>query len=166
MAETVHLFLKAKGSVIKGDSTQHSGGREDSIEVLYFDYNVTTAREAGSGMATGRRQYQPILLRKRVDKATPLLFKALTNNEEISGLFKFYRPSLGGDGTTQQFFTIEINKGRIASQKLINPDSIVPATSTQPPMEEITIVYAEITQTYEEGGVTHTDNWSHGGGHG
>lgn len=32
-----------------------------------------TAREAGSGNATGRRQYRPILIRKDVSKITPLL---------------------------------------------------------------------------------------------
>ena len=30
---------------------------------------MITAREAGSGMATGRRQYQPLLIRKRIDKS-------------------------------------------------------------------------------------------------
>jgi type VI secretion system secreted protein Hcp len=166
MAETVHLFLKANGSQVKGDSSQTSAGRENSIECLFFDFNVLTAREAGSGMATGRRQYQPILIRKRVDKATPLLFKALTNNEKIQGVFKFYRPNQAGDGTTEQFFTIEIEDGRVSSQKLVNPDTIVPASSTQPPMEEITFHFASITQTIENGGITHQDTWSAGGKHG
>ena len=32
-----------------------------------------TAREAGSGNATGRRQYRPIVIRHDIDKTTPLL---------------------------------------------------------------------------------------------
>lgn len=35
-----------------------------------------TTREAGSGMATGRRQYNPIRFSKRIDKSTPLLARA------------------------------------------------------------------------------------------
>ena len=100
MAETVHLYLKANGSDIKGESTQTSLGRADSIECLYFEDSVRTARETGSGRATGRRTYEPIVMRKRIDKSSPLLVKALCNNEVVEGIFKFFRPNPAGDGTT------------------------------------------------------------------
>ena len=90
MAETVHLYLKANGSDIKGESTQHSMGRQDSIECTYYEQKVVTAREAGSGQATGRRQYEPLLIRKRIDKASPLIAKALVENQVIEGVFKFF----------------------------------------------------------------------------
>lgn len=160
MAETVHLFLKANGTDIKGDSTQHSLERKDSIEALFYEYNVKTAREAGSGMATGRRQYEPMLIRKRVDKATPLLFKALAENQKVEGVLKFYRPNPNGDGTTEQFFSISFKDGRVASHRIINPDSIVPATATQPTMEEITFVFHTISMVYTDGGIEHEDTWS------
>jgi type VI protein secretion system component Hcp len=44
---------------------------------------MATGREAGTGIATGRRQYQPLLVRKRVDKATPLLMKAMSSSERL-----------------------------------------------------------------------------------
>ena len=113
MAETVHLYLKASGSDIQGNSTQVSLGRENSIECVYYEQEVMTAREAGSGMATGRRQYKPLLIRKRIDKSTPLIAKALCNNQEIEGIFKFFRPSPTGDGTTEQFFTVEIGRAHV-----------------------------------------------------
>jgi len=160
MAETVHLFLKANGSDIKGDSTQSSLGRQDSIECLFYDQRVVTAREAGSGMATGRRQYEPLLIRKRIDKSSPLIAKALTQNQVIEGVFKFFRPNPSGDGTTQQFYTVRIKQGRVASIKQTSPDSIEPATSTQPALEEITFVFNTIAWTYEDGGVTHEDTWN------
>ncbi|MCB1185762.1 type VI secretion system tube protein Hcp [bacterium] len=37
---------------------------------------ATGRRDAASGMATGRRTYEPIVIRKRIDKSTPLLFEA------------------------------------------------------------------------------------------
>lgn len=159
MAETVHLFLKANGADIKGDSTQTSLGREGSIEILSFVADVITARETGSGLATGRRQYQPIMIRKRVDKSTPLLLKALCENQVIEGAFKFFRPNLTGDGTTEQFFTINIKKGRVNSHKIINPDTFNPASANQPTMEEVTFVFHTIDWTITDGGVTHTDTW-------
>lgn len=160
MAETVHLYLKSNGAEIQGNSSQISLGRENSIECLFFESGVVTAREAGSGMATGRRQYQPILIRKRIDKSTPLIAKALCNNEVIEGIFKFFRPNPAGDGTTQQFFTMYIKQGRVESQRIWSPDTIVPATSTEPPQEEIGFVLHTIGWTYEDGGVMHEDTWN------
>ena len=160
MAETVHLYLKANGQDIKGSSTQESLGRKDSIECVYYEQAVKTAREAGSGMATGRRQYEPLLIRKRIDKASPLIAKALVENQAIDAKFKFYRPNPNGDGTTEQFYTVEIKQGRIASQKQIVPDNIVPASSTEPPLEEITFVFHTISWTVTNGGITHEDTWN------
>ncbi|AGC46059.1 hypothetical protein MYSTI_04769 [Myxococcus stipitatus DSM 14675] len=159
MAETVHLFLKSNASDVKGESTQTSLGREGSIECLSFEQSIITAREAGSGMATGRRQYEPLRIVKRIDKSSPLLAKALTKNEVIDGVFKFFRPNPTGDGTTEQFYTVEIKKGRVASLKQLVPDTFIPATSQQPPLEEVTFVFHTISWTYTNGGVTHEDSW-------
>lgn len=159
MAETVHLYLKANGSDIQGESTQTSLGRENSIECLYLEHSVATAREGGSGLATGRRQYQPLVFRKRIDKSTPLLAKALCENQVIEGIFKFFRPNPTGDGTTEQFYTIQVKKGRLASFKQISPDSFDPASSTQPEMEEVSVVFHTISWTYANGGVMHEDTW-------
>ena len=159
MAETVHLYLKANGTDIQGESTQTSLGRENSIECVFYKQSVITARESGSGMATGRRQYEPLLIRKRIDKGSPLLMKALAENTVIEGVFKFFRPNPTGDGTTEQFYTVDIKRGRIASIAQYVPDTMVPATSTEPPMEEVTFVFHTISWTYTNGGVTHEDTW-------
>ena len=159
MAETVHLYLKSNGSDVQGESTQTSLGRENSIECLYFESSVATQRETGSGMATGRRQHQPLLIRKRIDKSSPLLAKALCNNEVIEGTFKFFRPNPTGDGTTEQFFTVVISKGRIASQRFWNPNSLVAAGINEPAQEEVTFVFHSIKWTYTNGGVEHQDTW-------
>lgn len=160
MAETVHLYLKANGADVKGESTQTSLGRKDSIECIEFTHAVKTAREAGTSRATGRRQYEPIVIRKRIDKASPLIAKALAENEKIDAVFKFFRPNPTGDGTTEQFYTIEIKEGRVAHFKQEVEDTIVPASSLMPPMEEVGFVFHSIVWTFADGGVTHEDTWS------
>lgn len=160
MAETVHLYLKANATDIQGESTQVSLGRENSIECVYFEHAVKTAREAGSGMATGRRVYEPLIIRKRIDKSSPLIFKALCENQVIDGTFKFFRPNPTGDGTTEQFYTIDIKQGRINTIKDFVPDTINPVSSSDPPLEEITFVFHTISWTFTNGGVTHEDTWS------
>ena len=159
MAETVHLYLKANGVDVQGQSTQTSLGRENSIECVHLMTSVRTARETGSGMATGRRQHDPIVIVKRIDKSSPLLAKALCLNEVIEGVFKFFRPNPTGDGTTEQFYTIKITKGRVASHKQWVPDTINPASTNAPPLEEVSFVFHSIEWTFTDGGVTHADTW-------
>lgn len=160
MAETVHLYLTGNGNAINGESSQESLGRKDSIECLAYESSVETAREAGSGMATGRRAHQPLLIRKRIDKATPLILKALCENQVIEGVFKFFRPNPVGDGTTEQFATVTIKQGRVNSSRLYVPDTSQVISSNLPPMEEVTFVFHTIEWTYTNGGVTHLDTWS------
>ncbi len=160
MAETVHLYLKANGKDIKGESTQTSLGREGSIECVVYDQGVQTAREAATGMVTGRRQYAPLRIVKRIDKASPLLMKALTSNEKIDGVFKFFRPNPAGDGTTEQFYTVEVKEGHIASVKQFVLDTLDPSQCGKAPLEEVTLVFKTIKWTYMNGGVTHEDSWA------
>jgi len=159
MAESVHLYLKANGQDIKGESTQESLGRKDSIECISYKQDVKTARETGSGMATGRRQYEPLLIRKRIDKSSPLIYKALVENTVIEGTFKFFRPNPSGDGTTEQFYTVVIKRGRVAAVDQTVRDVLDPASHNEPPIEEVAFVFHTISWTYTNGGVTHEDTW-------
>jgi type VI protein secretion system component Hcp len=42
-----------------------------------------TASDAASGMASGKRQHQPFTIRKEVDSASPLLFKACASGQHF-----------------------------------------------------------------------------------
>jgi type VI secretion system secreted protein Hcp len=160
MAETVHLYLKANGKDIQGESTQTSLGRENSIECVSYEQGVTSAREAGTGTVVGRRQYTPLTITKRIDKSSPLLMKALVNNEKIDATFKFFRPNPAGDGTTEQFYSVALKEGHIASVKQIVPETLNPVTASYPPLEQVAFVFKTISWTYTKGGVTHEDSWS------
>ncbi len=159
MAETVHLYLKANGKDIKGESTQESLGRKDSIECVAYDEGVKSARESGTGMLTGRRQYDPLKIVKRIDSASPLIFKALTSNERIDAVFKFFRPNPTGDGTTEQFYTVEIKNGNVASVHDIVHNTLDKTLVDHPPLEEVAFVFQDIKWTYMKGGITHEDKW-------
>jgi len=160
MAMSVHLKLKANDSDIEGDSTITSLERENTIECLSFEDSVRTAREASTGMASGQRTYEPLKITKRIDKSSPLLAKALCDNERCEGEFLFFRPNQEGDGTTEQFFTIKIENAFISSICRVSPDVIDPASANAPPTEEISFVFGKITWTYVDGGIEHIDDWA------
>ena len=159
MAMTVHLTLKANGEDIQGESSVTTLDREDTIECFSFDYGVISASEAFSGAPSGQRNYEPIRITKRVDKATPLLWKALCENQQIEGTFKFFRPSPAGDGTTEQFYTVEISQARIAGIDFTSPDAMGGAGAQEPPTETVSFVYNNMSQTYESTGAAHQDAW-------
>lgn len=164
MAESIHLFLKANGQDIQGESSQTSNGRENSIECVEFLDAVRTAREHGSRAAVGRRVHEPIAIVKRIDKSTPLLAKALCRNEVVNGEFKFFRPNPAGDGTTEQFFTVKIENARIDSIERHSPNSFDPAESKNPPLETVKFVYHTITWTFVPTGAEFVDSWSNSDG--
>ncbi len=58
-------------------------GIDGEIAVESFSWGVVTPRDAASGQASGKRQYEPIIIRKRIDKTSPLLFR-LTNDKPRS----------------------------------------------------------------------------------
>jgi len=158
MAETVHLFLKANNSDIQGDSTQTSLGRENSIECLEFWHPAKAGTLSTSGRSSGsKRQYGPIVFVKRIDKSSPLLMKAMCSNSVVQGKFLFYRPNPTGDGTTEQFYTIEIKQARIIAVTQYVPDVLNPDLVSYPPMEEVSISFHSVKWTFTNGGVEHED---------
>ena len=167
MAQTVHLSLykspKEKGPQIKGESSQLADGRENTIECVFFESSVTTPRDAGSGKATGRRQFAPIKIRKRIDASSPELAKAMSQNEKLDGKFDFFRPASDGVGGDQAFYSIEFARGFISDITVCMPDTMEnPGLTNAEAYETVTFTFDEITWTYNGSGkpTVHTDSWS------
>ena len=159
MSMTVHLTMTANGEAVEGDSIQTTMDRENTIECFSFEYGVQSASEAFSGAASGNRNYEPIRVVKRIDKSTPLLWKALCNNEVVEGAFKFYRPNPAGDGTTEHFYTVELTEARVAGIDFDSPNAMMEG-SNEPATETVTFVYNNMLQTYESTGAAHEDKFA------
>ena len=56
--------LKADVYKVSVVDSHKTPGRENSIEPLELQASVMAPRDAGSGLAAGRRQYKPVLIRK------------------------------------------------------------------------------------------------------
>jgi type VI protein secretion system component Hcp len=76
----LNAYLQIPG--ISGET--HEGTPAGAISVESFSWGASqTARETGSGMATGRRQHQPIVIMKRIDKASPMLMQAAVSGRHF-----------------------------------------------------------------------------------
>ncbi len=145
MADTVHLYLKLNGVDIHGESTQTSLGRANSIECTSLSFDV----EAGGHVRTG-----DITVAARIDKATPLVVKGLVQKQTAEAVFRFFRPSPTGDGTTEQFFTIVGKSGHVRSAQMRVPDTLSPASGNLPPMMQYSFSFDSVEETYTHNGVT------------
>ncbi len=160
MPNTVFLNLEVDGNNIEGESTMASMDREGSIECVSYYHEVITPREDATGALTGRRQHHPITIVKRIDKSSPLMFKALCLNEPITkGRFRFFRRT-GETGTEQHIYTVLIEKGYVAGIREESANVLYGDGESQPLLERVSFVFQDITKTYEIGGATHKDSWA------
>jgi len=149
--QTAHLTLTMNGTLIQGDSTLISMGRENTIQCVSWESEIYQPGASATPLV-----HRPIKFVKLVDKATPLLAKALGENQTGSGVFRFYRPDPSGAGTEQHFLTVTLAGVHLKSHRILVPNTITPATATQPVLEEVTFSYTSITIVYEPNGTETT----------
>ena len=148
----VYLFLRVNGAPVAGESPETSLGRQDAIECLHYRSAVARPSAAGSGVASGRRTYEPLVVWKRIDKSSPLLARALAQNQVVDGVFKFFRQN-PIDGNTEHYYTTEISQGRISAITQFLGEG----THMLEPFEEVAFVFNQIEWTYEPGGAAYSD---------
>ena len=159
-AQTVHINLEIDGNRIEGESTIASLDREGTIEASSAGFSVSVPIDPASGLTTGRRVYRPFTITKRIDKSSPLLFKALAQNEPVTKLEAMYfRPAVGGSGAEEKFMTILLENGRITNIVQTSEDVILAGQDAPPVMEMVSFVFQDITMTYEINGATYKDSW-------
>ena len=160
----LNAYLRFKGQTqgeIKGSVTQK--GREDSIMVIAVDHEIVSPRDPASGLPTGKRMHKPFVITKEVDKSSPLIYNALTNNENIpEWSIKFFTPQIkatAGAGTEVNHYTISLMNANIASVRLKMLNNKNPDLMKYAEYEEISFTYQKITWTWNDGGITADDDW-------
>jgi type VI secretion system secreted protein Hcp len=74
-------YLKIEG--ISGDSK--SSDHQGWIEIQSFQWGAPqSARDMSTGMASGKRQHSPLIIRKLLDSASPQLMRAVTTGKHFN----------------------------------------------------------------------------------
>ncbi|AGF79239.1 type VI secretion system effector, Hcp1 family [Desulfocapsa sulfexigens DSM 10523] len=155
----LNAYLKLTGETqgeIKGSVTQ--AGREDMIAIIAFDQEISSPRDAASGLPTGKRQHGPLTLVKEVDKSSPLIYSAMVNNENITSLeLRCWQPS--STGKEVQHYTIQLENASISKirQEMLN--NKYPENMQHKEREHVSFCYQKIIWTWEDGGITAEDDW-------
>lgn len=157
-ALNAYLVLTCNGAQIDGESTMDSIGGDDVsnlIEVYSFGFNVSNSVDSG-GTRTGSTRYRPIRILKRVDKASPLLFQALVDNQNCEALIRFY----GNDrdtGATIRTYEVLLENARIVGIMPLSPNTFDADLSITPFVESVSIVFQTITVTSITGSTQASD---------
>lgn len=160
----LNAYLKLKGQKqgeIKGSVTQK--GRENKIMVIAVNHDIISPRDAASGLATGRRMHKPFVITKELDKSTPLLHKALSNNELITEFeLQFWTNKLskvGAAGTENQHYTVKLTNANICEINFRMLNNKNPELVNFAEYEEVSFTYQKIEWIWNDGGITASDNW-------
>lgn len=125
--------------------------REDWTQVFEYNHAVISPRDAASGLPTGRRQHQPIVITKPVDAASPQIFQALVDNENLpTVVIEFERASQSGG--VEIYYRVELTNASIAGVRK-NFGTIDGDTET------ISIAYQSITEENTLEGTIAEDDW-------
>jgi type VI secretion system secreted protein Hcp len=99
-----------KQGKFKGESLREAW--KGKIPALDFHYEVKSPRDTASGLATGKRQHQPVTIIKQWGASSPQIFQALVTGEVLKTvLFEFVDTS--PEGEEQIFYTIKLTNASI-----------------------------------------------------
>jgi type VI secretion system secreted protein Hcp len=85
---------------------EFNGQSTGAVGLSSISGGVSTPREASTGQATGRRQYQPFVMTHGIDANTPSIFKGLVENQTVKATIH-----MGG-------LTIVLTNARVSEDKL------------------------------------------------
>jgi len=157
----LNAYLTIKGQKqgdIKGGVTQKE--REGSILVHAFDNEILSPRDPASGLPTGKRTHEPVTIVKEVDRSTPQLWAALVNNENLTQWRLDFWSAEPTQGVAEKLiYSISLVNASIASIHEFMDDNQVAAQASLPLQNEITFTYQKIEWTWNDGGITASDDW-------
>lgn len=154
MANTIWLTLngQSQGLISAGCASVDSIGNKaqsahcDQIMVMAISHGINREQNVN---------HQSLTLVKPLDKASPLLGRAINENEELTCEFSFYRTNRMG--LNELYYTIKLTKVRIASIHLHVPHTI--DDSAGQPEESIELCYESINWEHHIAGTSAYSLW-------
>ena len=157
MALAAYLTIVAeRQGPIHGSVTQK--GRENKILVIGVQHEIVCPRDPQSGIPTGKRMHKPFTVIKELDRSTPLLYSVLCTNENIrEARIEFWTAT--PTGQEKQHYTVRLVNANISAINFKMANVRSPKLQRLAEYEEIAFTYQRIEWTWNEGGITATDDW-------
>lgn len=142
-SQTITLVAEGtKQGKFKGESIKSKF--PDKTEIIGYVQEVIIPRDVASGMATGKRSYQPIIILKESGASSPQFFQAMSNNEILrSVVIDFYKAD--ASGMEINYYTVTLTNVSVSGYKqFIGPLEYEKFNPVN------TILYDEIKLTFQK----------------
>jgi type VI secretion system secreted protein Hcp len=142
---------------IKGEVTQK--GHEDHILLLGFEHKIHSPVEGATGLISGKRVHGPLIIRKEVDMASPLLYNALCTAENLTDVvIEWWR--IASTGQEEHYFTTTLQDAKISEIKEFVPDRQDPSKESYRHIELVSFLYRKILWEHVIKSTSSEDEWS------
>lgn len=121
MANLIYLTLNGQlqGLISSGCSSRASIGNK--AQTIHLDQIMIY--ELSHGLTRNQNvNHQTVIIKKPVDKSSPLLNKSITENETLTCNFEFYRTNQAG--INELYYKIKLIDATIKDIRLSSPDSL------------------------------------------
>ncbi|EMV7406913.1 TPA: Hcp family type VI secretion system effector [Enterobacter soli] len=154
MANPVYLTLNGdlQGLISAGCSSMASIGNK--AQIAHMDQIIVLGLSHGLSRAQNVN-HQTLVIAKPVDKSSPLLTKAITENECLTCDFEYYRTNRFG--INELYYKVKLINARIANIAHNVPHTIT--NSQGQPEESVTLTYESITQEHCTAGTSAYSLW-------
>lgn len=154
MAYTAYISIKGqKQGQFAGDGSDPKN--PNRIRTTSFAFSAEAPRDVATGQASGKRQYQPVIVRKRWGEASPQVYAALATNEVLpSVLVEFTDVSVKGIEEVDHSFSL--TNAIISAVKELT-ESAQSANQVEE-FEEISFTFQKI-EIKDKSGKSFVDNW-------
>ncbi len=154
-----------QGLITAGANTAHSMGdafvedHKDEMLVQAFSHQIMTPIDPRFGQPSGRRVHKPLKFIVSLNKAVPLLYKALASREYLTEVtLRWHRKGRNLTGQTN-FFTIKLYEAWVSSIECEMPHCQDPANASFTQNLMVSITYNGIS--WDHLGLN-TWKWTHG----
>lgn len=153
-ADTIYAFATGtKSGVIKG--AVYAKGHEGATEVLRLQHEIVTARDAATGMATGKRQHKPLVLTHAFGSMAIQFMAAAATNEVLKDVtIQVWSPDLQGREVLRT--TFKLTNASVASVSLATTGT---ARALQV-LQDVSFTYQKIEITDNPSGIVMQDDFN------
>jgi type VI secretion system secreted protein Hcp len=133
-------------------------GHEDEILVQKIEHQITVPTDPQSGQPSGQRVHKPFKFTSALNKATPLMYQALTSGEKLeSVVVRWYRTS--GEGKQEHFFNTVLEDAIIVEINTVLPHVQDKQNEEYTQLVEVSMTYRKITWTHIVARTEGSDDW-------
>jgi len=149
----VHITMTVQGHKqgnFKGDDNP-APKKLGIITVVGYPYEVTSPRDAASGLPTGKRQHKPVVITHEMGGSSPQFLSALATNEVLDKVvINFFRTDKTGKEVN--YYTITLTDGSVSDDTQYTSGNTV--------LEDIAFTFRTIQQEDKIAKTMFIDDWS------